>query len=289
MPKARIQINKKSRYTTRSPRRRRPSGLPSALRLRLEESLRLEDSPGKLAEQEMAPHTGLDTAASDHRIPDMNNAILLVGPTGAGKTPLGEILEERGLGHRKCLHFDFGEQLRRAAAGHCRIEQLVPHDIDFIRLVLQTGAVLEDQHFHIAEAILRAFIAGRSMGGDDLIVLNGLPRQVGQAHDIARLADVRLVAHLSCPAEVAFERIRTNAGGDRANRLDDSLESVKNRMLIFAARTAPLLDHYRSLHDSQGELNGVPVVTLEVTATATAESLWKKLSRKSLHDPRGGI
>ena len=47
----------------------------------------------------------------------MNKAILLLGPTGSGKSPLGDELEANGLNGRRCLHFDFGRRLRRAAEG----------------------------------------------------------------------------------------------------------------------------------------------------------------------------
>ncbi len=42
-------------------------------------------------------------------------AILLLGPTGSGKTPLGQALEKKGLAGRRCVHFDFGANLREIA------------------------------------------------------------------------------------------------------------------------------------------------------------------------------
>ena len=43
-------------------------------------------------------------------------AVLLLGPTGAGKSPLGDWLEARGLWGRPCHHFDFGANLRAIVA-----------------------------------------------------------------------------------------------------------------------------------------------------------------------------
>ena len=43
-------------------------------------------------------------------------AILLLGPTGSGKTPLGQVLEERGLWGHTSRHFDFGASLREIVA-----------------------------------------------------------------------------------------------------------------------------------------------------------------------------
>jgi len=86
-------------------------------------------------------------------------AILLLGPTGSGKTPLGEMLRARGLGDgRRCVHFDFGESLRRIAAGQMNVDELTGDDRKVIADVLDRGTLLEDEHFHVAEKILRAFI-----------------------------------------------------------------------------------------------------------------------------------
>jgi len=104
------------------------------------------------------------------------DALLLIGPTGSGKTPLGNRLEAQGLAR----HFDFGAQLR-AGTGLNAAEK------EFVREVLATGALLENETFYIAEKILRAFMAGHE---DELLVLNGLPRHVGQAVALELLVNV---------------------------------------------------------------------------------------------------
>ncbi len=196
----------------------------------------------------------------------------MIGPTGSGKTPLGKLLDEQGLWQERCFHFDFGESLRRIAAGDEPAGYLARKDIDFIRRVLEAGALLENHHFHIAEAILNSFIDERNINPDDFVILNGLPRHAGQAEDIDRLIDVQAVAHLSCRAEVALKRIRSNIGGDRSGRSDDDLESVRNKLALFTARTAPLLDHYR--------LKGARIENVEVAADTTAEDIRNELNRR---------
>lgn len=194
------------------------------------------------------------------------SAILLVGPTGSGKTPLGEELERRGLGGRCCRHFDFGAQLR-AVVGGSPPPGLSARDIEFLRGVLDRGALLEDEHFPIAETILQAFLTAHPA---DRVVLNGLPRHVGQSKDVDRLVDVEVVVELQCSAQVVLERIRTNAGGDRADRIDDDLDAIRHKLAIFTDRTAPLIEHYRA--------RGARIVSIPIAADTTAETAWQALA-----------
>jgi adenylate kinase family enzyme len=194
-------------------------------------------------------------------------AILLLGPTGAGKTPLGQLLEERGLRDTRCLHFDFGATLRDVVERDAADAILSRADVDFLRGVLESGALLEERHFPIAERLLRSFLARRNATGQTLVVLNGLPRHAGQARGLEPLLDVREVLYLACSEETVLARIGSNVGGDRAERSDDSREAVRRKLEIFAQRTAPLLDYYRS--------RGTPVRQIEVCADTTAEEMWR--------------
>ena len=111
----------------------------------------------------------------------MHSAILIIGPTGSGKTPLGNALERHGLWNQQCIHFDFGHQLRLSAATGTADRFLTPDELVLIRQLLRTGALLEDEQFPIARKILSAFLRERSTCDDDIIILNGLPRHLGQA------------------------------------------------------------------------------------------------------------
>ena len=76
-------------------------------------------------------------------------AVLLLGPTGAGKTPLGELMQEKGLSGLRCLHFDFGHTLRAALKDRPIV--LSGSELEFVRAVLEAGALLNAAHFTIAE------------------------------------------------------------------------------------------------------------------------------------------
>jgi adenylate kinase len=196
-------------------------------------------------------------------------AVVLLGPTGSGKTPLGDLLEERGLWRAGCLHFDFGANLRRIASRNRPDEQITRADLEFLREVLDRGALLEDEHFPLAERILRSFLVERGAEEQALIILNGLPRHVGQADALDAMADVRAVVLLQCSSDVVLARIGANVGGDRTGREDDHAHAIRQKLEVFNRRTAPLVDHYRA--------RGVPIETIEVTSAITAAEMWRIL------------
>lgn len=198
-------------------------------------------------------------------------AILLLGPTASGKTPLGRLMERGGVAGRRCRHFDFGGEMRRIVAGD-EDAGLTAAEIAFLDRVLAAGALLDDEHFPVAEQVLRAFLVREGVGGEDVVALNGLPRHVGQAEAVDAIVDVVAVVHLRCSTEVILERLRTDVGGDRAGRLDDDLESVRHKLVLFFERTAPLLSRYRNA--------GIPIETIDVAATDTPEQVWATLDRR---------
>ena len=203
-------------------------------------------------------------------LPTKHRAVVLLGPTGSGKTPLGETIRRRGLWGNECLHFDFGENLRDVVARNRPDKLIGREEIEFLRGALQSGALLEDEHFPIAERVLRRFMVAEGAGRQTQIVLNGLPRHVGQARAIDAILDVHALIYLECSIETVVRRIRINVGGDRTERPDDDPAAIRNKLAIFHRRTAPLVEHYRR--------RGATIETLEVTAEMTPEQAWSGLS-----------
>jgi adenylate kinase family enzyme len=185
--------------------------------------------------------------------------MLLIGPTGAGKTPLGNLMEERGIHGARCCHFDFGQQLRDIGGLDSAPEEFSRDDHDFIREVLGKGALLERKHFHIAEKVVGRFVRGKGMGEDDILVLNGLPRHREQAEDMGGMVDICGLIILECEAADVYRRISTDAGKDRGDRTDDGVAMVRKKLDIFQKRTLPLVEYYLG--------RGVPVFRTKVTAS----------------------
>lgn len=191
-------------------------------------------------------------------------AILLSGPTGAGKTPLGNALETRNPWGHRCLHFDFGQQLRTVADSTGAAAHLDTADLAVVRRALHSGALLENETFHIAERILKHFLDDRQARQDDLVILNGLPRHRGQARDMRALVTFRLVVSLECSAAVVLQRLRSNIAGDRTGRIDDTPELVRRKLAFFNKRTLPLLAYLERACDA-------PVKRIPINATDTPE------------------
>ncbi len=198
-------------------------------------------------------------------------SLLLVGPTGSGKTPLGEEIRRRGLRGRRCVHFDFGATLRSVAANPRPWDVLTPAELASIRASLTTGALFEDRDMPLIVKIVERFAETRGLTPGSLLVLNGLPRHRKQAESLAGLVGVERVIQLEAPAAVVRERMRLDTGGDRADRADDTLEAVERRLADFEDRTLALVDHYRGL--------GVPVLVIPVTAAMTAGEMFEVVAR----------
>lgn len=205
-------------------------------------------------------------------------SILILGPTGSGKTPLGNHIETFGLNGRRCMHFDFGRALRTLACAPHIPSGFKKEDITFIRDVLRNGALLENETFFLAEKVLLSFLAHKNFCNGDFLILNGLPRHINQATDMAGIAKVKGVIMLECTPHVVLERIQQNTGGDRTDRTDDTVALIRSKLQTFRNRTAPLTQYYAN--------HGIPVHTVTVTASASAEQLYVNvLSRQILQHP----
>ncbi len=205
------------------------------------------------------------------------DAILLIGPTGSGKTPLGAYIEKRGIFNRPCSHFDFGEHLRRCATQPLPSANLSNSDYATIKSILTKGALLDDSNFHIAEKLLQAHITMHALQPETMIILNGLPRHTGQADALRPIIHIARVIHLQCTPETVFQRITKNSGGDRTNRTDDTPAEIKDKLNTYHSRTRPLLDYYTRAN--------VPIHTINISATTTPEQITATINARPVSSP----
>lgn len=160
--------------------------------------------------------------------------ILLFGAPGAGKGTQGRILGAIP----NLFHFACGDAFRNLRIddplGRIFIEysskgQLVPDEptIELWRKNIDTS-----RH------------AGQFNPETDMLVLDGIPRNVHQGEILNSTLDVKAVFNLSCPDKnKMIERLHRRAL--RENRLDDAnLDVIKKRLDTYERETKPVLDFY---------------------------------------------
>jgi adenylate kinase family enzyme len=206
------------------------------------------------------------------------NAMLLLGPTGVGKSPLGDAIAQNGLFGRRCHHLDFGSELRGSVSREDLSSAYSTKELDFIHGVLERGLLLENEHFPLAEKIFGLFLERAGFASRDLLILNGIPRHTGQSKDIARIARIHALIVLDCTTDDVYRRIRNNVGGDRTERLDDDKKLIAKKLEIFRERTAPLVDYY-SQHDD------CRIYRVNVSAATTTEQAYQGLSSLAAAHP----
>lgn len=196
-------------------------------------------------------------------------AVLLLGPTGAGKSPLGEHIVRSGLFGKKARRFDFGAELRAILSRNDSSQFYTSSEITFIKGVLEQGQLLENRNFPLAGKIIGSFLVRSGYSSDDVLVLNGIPRHIGQARDIAAIAAIHLLIILDCSEDSVFCRLRDNAEGDRSGRFDDAAALVDKKLRLFKERTAPLVDHYKNA--------GAAVFPVAMSRSTTAEDAYRQI------------
>ncbi len=205
------------------------------------------------------------------------DAALLLGPTGSGKSPLGEYIARSGFFGKHAIHLDFGAELRSLLSYNGPSPFYSASEISFVKGVLEQGLLLENQHFPLARKIIGSFLDRSGFSSNDVLVLNGIPRHAGQAKDIATVAAIRTLVLLECSPDSVFCRLRDNVGGDRTGRSDDDGSLVDAKLRLFHERTAPLVDHYRKA--------GTTIIPAKISDRTTAEEAYRQISLPAPGNP----
>ena len=157
--------------------------------------------------------------------------IVILGPPGSGKGTQASLLVE----HMGVPHISTGALLRNAA---------------------QRGTVLglqaksiTDKGELVPDDIMSDMIEER-LGRDDVangFILDGYPRNLAQAESLDDMLE-RLnipadeAIHIDVDPEQIIKRIAKRAKEE--GRSDDTVETVRNRMRVYAEQTAPVADYY---------------------------------------------
>jgi adenylate kinase len=159
---------------------------------------------------------------------------LIFGAPGSGKGTQGKILGAIP----RFFHFACGDVFRaldtRTELGQAFLEyssrgQLVPDDL-----------TVKLWHARIVD-VVRAHTFKPDI---DSLVLDGIPRNIGQARIMEDLLEVKNVFHLTCPDRAALET-RLKKRALKENRFDDANEEViRRRLATYEAESRPVLEFY---------------------------------------------
>jgi adenylate kinase len=185
------------------------------------------------------------------------NSVVLLGPPGAGKGTVAEALAGEGYSH-----ISTGDILRSAIVSETETGVLAKSFMD-------RGELVPDE---VVLDVVRERLSSASE--DEQLLLDGFPRTLVQAERLDQIfkeigGELSGVIILDCDAQVILDRLTGRRvcqccgatyhqlfkrpavdgicdldGGELFQREDDREETVRNRLEVYCAQTAPLIDYY---------------------------------------------
>ncbi|MBN2686393.1 MAG: adenylate kinase [Pontiellaceae bacterium] len=184
-------------------------------------------------------------------------AVVLLGPPGAGKGTVAEVLSENGY-----RHVSTGDLLR------AQIKEQTPLGLE-AKALMEQGMFVPDD---VVVGMIHDLIS--SLEGSAMFLFDGFPRTLVQAEKLEELIEsengtLENVVLLQCPDEVIVNRLSgrrscpecgavyhmlynapkngevcDNDGAALVQRADDNEATIMNRLSVYAEQTAPLIDFY---------------------------------------------
>ncbi len=177
--------------------------------------------------------------------------LIFLGPPGAGKGTMAQLLmNEVGI-----PQISTGDMLRQAMKAGTEMGLSA-------KRYIEAGELVPDE-------VVIGIVKDRLQADDckNGYILDGFPRTVPQAEALAQFAKIDVALNIALDDEVIINRLggrrvclkcgatyhtSTLNGSDTCaacgeklvQRKDDAPETVKNRLAVYAAQTAPLIDYY---------------------------------------------
>ncbi|MBQ1304001.1 MAG: adenylate kinase [Erysipelotrichaceae bacterium] len=208
--------------------------------------------------------------------------MLIMGPAGAGKGTMSELIEKK----YNVAHISTGDMFRSEIKNNTELGQKATEYI-------KQGLLVPDE---VTIAMVLKRMSQPDCDGGYL--LDGFPRSLVQADVfdtkvIETPKEVNIVINLTVDKEALFDRIENrricrqcgavynmhtlppkvegvcdNCGGELYQRADDNRESLERRMQSYEEETFPVLTHYRRLN-----------LVHDVNASQTIEEVWADVQK----------
>ena len=201
--------------------------------------------------------------------------LIFLGPPGAGKGTMAQLL----MADAGIPQISTGDMLRQAMKAGTEMGLSA-------KRYIEAGELVPDE-------VVIGIVKDRLQAEDckNGYILDGFPRTVPQAEALAKFAKIDVALNIALDDQVIINRlggrrvclkcgatyhISTLNGSDTCaacgeklvQRKDDAPETVKNRLAVYAAQTAPLIDYYAE----KGLLK-----TVECAPTATVQENYAKV------------
>lgn len=179
-------------------------------------------------------------------------AVYVLGGPGVGKGTQCALLAAR----QGFVHLSAGDLLRaeraREGSPYARV----------IESNIREGRIIP-QRITIALLLAAMLRARNECGAEPLrFLIDGFPRDIAQGEEFEeRVCTGAVMLYYDCPEDVMLERLRGRAA--TSGRSDDNEESIRKRLVTYAASTLPVRAHY-----AQKE------ALLAVDATASVEDVF---------------
>ncbi len=160
--------------------------------------------------------------------------LILLGPPGAGKgTQAQRLVAKHGI-----VQLSTGDMLRAAAAAGTPVGNRAKEIMD------RGDLVPDDVMVGIIDERLDAPDTARGF------ILDGFPRTVAQAQELDKLLAkkglaLNAVIEITVDDSILESRIENRIKETGGARADDSIETLKKRLSVYHAQTAPVADYYR--------------------------------------------
>ena len=180
-------------------------------------------------------------------------SVLLFGPPGVGKGTQGAILGSvPGF-----FHLSVGDVFRSIDIGSDDGQEIYRYSSQGQLVPNELTVKIWKKALHAYEAL------SRYKPREDILILDGIPRNVEQTELVKDHLDILLVINLQCSdEEEMIHRMRRRA--IRENRADDANEDViRNRFKVFREKSAAVLNCYPADIISTVEANGSPAEVLQ--------------------------
>jgi adenylate kinase len=158
--------------------------------------------------------------------------IVVLGPPGAGKGTQAVRIAE----HVGCANVATGDIFRANVAEGTELGRLA-------KTYMDQGDLVPDRV--VIAMVLERLAEPDCRGG---FVLDGFPRTVAQAEALDhRLAELRTPLHAALNFEITEDELYRRLAGRAStlHRSDDSEQTIRHRLEVFAIKTRPLIDYYR--------------------------------------------